>query len=332
MSWTGRGGGASRAGPGLRIRAGKDAPQEEHQVSLLRVLLVSAFALLPEFLAYGLALVMADLRGTFSVGERRAVEDNLSALFGGRIGERRREGVVRDYFRVQLCRMVDDARLLRGGGLTPSRLEVHGFDLLQRELQKGRGAVVGGAHFGSPMACFAYIASRGAPVTMFGRQNPAPKSLTERLIRALVQVPAAKALKRRPIAVRSRRSEGEVGGTLGALRALRSKEVVGSTLDARLYADEVERAVRVRFLGGEARFLPGMVVMAQTAASPLFVALSHISKEWRHRTIEISPPISTQGPVEEVYQRCIDIIDQKVRAYPSHWNFFVVPGVVGSPG
>lgn len=296
----------------------------------MHILLIISFAVLPGFLAYGLALVVADLRRVISTRERRAVEDNLAVLFGTQTEGHRKE-VARDYFRVQFCRMADEARLVRGMNEMAPWIEVHGLELLKDGLRKGKGAVGVGAHFGSQKICFAYIADQGVPVTLFVRWTSGPKSSTDRLMRVLTHVPLARSMKRRPISVGSDRSEGEFGGGVRALGALRANEMVASAFDDRPFVDESKETIKLRLLGGDIQILPGLAVLAKAAGSPLFLVLSHISKGWRRRVMEIYPPISTEGEVEEIYGRCIAILEREVRMYPSHWTSLVVPGAAGRP-
>lgn len=296
----------------------------------MSVVLTPLFAVLPEYIAVGLALVVADIEAALSKRSRKAVEDNLTALFGDRLGAEKRRRVTRDHFRVRLCSMADEARFLRGNRRLAPEVEFRGLEFLHEALSKGRGAVIGGAHFGPQRSCLVRLSNMGFPVSLLSGWASDRRSLRSRLVAAVMHDPFRRALGRRFIEVRSQYGSGEFGGTVRALRLLQSNGAIFSIIDSRVYPGGEGKAVSVDFLGREAHFMPGTMVLARTAGSQLFVALAHMTKDWRHKVLEVSPPVSTEGTTEEVYQRCISILEREIRRYPSHWAFFSTPGVVGT--
>ncbi len=78
--------------------------------------------------------------------------------------------------------------------------------------------------------------------------------------------------------------------------------------------------VKVPFLGKEATFLPGVIHLARSSGAPVFVVSPHRSADYRHQVVEISPPISMEGELQEALARCAAVMDAAIRANPAQWG------------
>ena len=86
------------------------------------------------------------------------------------------------------------------------------------------------------------------------------------------------------------------------------------------------------FLGRQARFLPGVVILAQLTGAPVLMALVHRLPDYRHQVLEISPPVPTEGDTPTAFGRCVTAMDGAIRANPAEWDFWFEPADLASLG
>ena len=307
---------------GKRSKRRKSVTIRNPDVFFYRIFILPVVAFLPSFLAYGIALVFGNLRYGWSAYSRRKIDHNLEGVFGRRLSSKQRLSVARNFFRLRSCEMLDEARLAGSGQAFAKLVEIRGLDNIKSSLEKGKGAILCGAHYGSCLGAMSLIGALGFPVTAIGRWSSEPEdddSLIGRLIYLFKLRPVTHHLKRPNILV----GRGDIGIAVQASKILKQNELIYTNIDSTASNEDRARTISVNFLNGKADFLPGAVTLSKLTGAPLLILLIHRSADWRHQTLEITSPISTQGTIEEVYQRCLSHIESAIRSEPSHWRFWV---------
>lgn len=294
---------------------------------IYRLFLAPNIARLPAPVAYGLAVAYADVRMRISGRIRRQIALNLRKTIGSGLDPAQLRAVTRGVFRDQSCMMMDEALLQ----VHPSRLfrliSVKGRERIAEALEKGKGVVVCGAHFGSFRVVMSYFSSTGLPLTAIARWSSVAdtKPLGRRgFLDRRLMLPITRNFRSPNIVVQTDGfSKGEFGGAVRASKVLRSNESLWSQLDAVPNPKDLPRTVTVEFLNGKARFMPGAVTLARTYGSGVFVVLARREPDWRHQVFEVSPQISMEGSEADAYQRCIGVLDRAIRRSPAQWQFWV---------
>ena len=107
-----------------------------------------------------------------------------------------------------------------------------------------------------------------------------------------------------------------------AAAALRENEFVTICSDAGPLAADQARSLEMPFLGQKARLLPGVVSIAKLTGAPVLMVFIHRSADYRHQTLEISPPVSMQGDTETAFERVVAAIDAAIQRNPASWNLW----------
>jgi lauroyl/myristoyl acyltransferase len=118
---------------------------------------------------------------------------------------------------------------------------------------------------------------------------------------------------------------GRVQVALQAAAVLRGNEVVTICSEAPPLDAERNRTIEVPFLGRQARFLPGVVTVAQVTGAPVLMISVHRAADYRHQVLEISPPVPMDGETAAVFERCAAAMDAAIRAHPAEWDFWFEP-------
>ncbi|HVT66668.1 MAG TPA: lysophospholipid acyltransferase family protein, partial [Trebonia sp.] len=282
--------------------------------------------LLPDRLAYRAACWRGDF--TFRTwGARRAeVLGNLHRVLGAELSPGAAERIARDAFRIRSCEIIDLVRL-RGQARSLARLvEIRGIEHLETAMAGGRGAILCSPHFGSYLAVFSLVHTRGFPVTTIGRwwwryppgQSPVAGRIWEYVF------------ARRVLRHRQRPNiepwPGRMQVAVQAAAALRANEVVTISSDAPPLDSERSRAVEVPFLGGRATLLPGVIGLARLTGAPVLMAAAHRTADYAHQVLEISPPVPVDGDPADAFERCVTAMETVIRAHPAEWDFWFEPG------
>ncbi len=191
-----------------------------------------------------------------------------------------------------------------------------GDEHLRRVVDEGRGAILLGAHVGSYEAMRAGGAADDVPIHVLGYFENA------RMINALFErlSPERAAhvihLGRDPVSVmarvKARLDEGELVALLG--------DRVGLN----------DRAVRARFLGGEASFAGGPFLLAAVLGRPVFLVFGVYRPPNRYELRcepfaerVVLPRASRDEALREIVQRYADRVAEVARDAPENWfNFF----------
>jgi len=58
----------------------------------------------------------------------------------------------------------------------------------------------------------------------------------------------------------------------------------------------------------------------------------HRSADYRHQVVEISPPLSLEGELQEALARCAAVMDAAIRTNPAQWGDWSDTGALASLG
>jgi KDO2-lipid IV(A) lauroyltransferase len=280
---------------------------------------------------------MACLRADWCFYWRKSARNEiifcLKHILGNQLAPTERVRITRDYFRNRSCEAVDLNRLARRKGKAFSRLvEVRGIENIKAALAEGKGAILCSAHFGSHVSCFALLAALGFPMTLVGRWPSiveTKSTLEAQISRLISPMRLTRYFRRENIEPRP----GNFKVAVRAARVLRENELLATFIDAPAIGKDRSRALSVDFLNHKALVLPGAAVIAKQTGAPILMTFIHRSLDWRHQAIEILPPISTEGDVKTVLQRCLTIADAQIRNDPAQWrslrlSFLVALGLI----
>ena len=292
------------------------------EVAVYRYLLVLV-ALLPSRLAYGVACIAGELQYLVESPEREMTLKCLELALGRQLTPEGRARVVRDHFRMGACRELDRLRLAGNGQGLVRLVEVRGLERVEQALSRGKGAVIGSAHFGSYEAAIGCLGIVGYPVRLIAfpsrhrhlslgqmlASGRGTRLLMDRVIEPRVQRPS--------IYVEAGKRDAVVAE---ASKALQRNELILTMLDLVEAPSRHPNSPPIPFLGGLVYLPTGVVRIAKSTGAPLLFLLIHRSQDWRHQVMEISAPIPTEGEVNEVNERCAHLVEAAIRREPAHWR------------
>jgi KDO2-lipid IV(A) lauroyltransferase len=283
-------------------------------------------ALLPSGIGYRAACWRGDWTFRSDPGKRDQITSNLRLVLGEELGEQEAERMTREVFRQRSCWMIDLMRMRRKGRALGKLVEIRGREHLDAALAGGKGAILCSAHQGSFHSAFSLIHASGYPVTSIGRWwwefPPGETSAVERLMWELVYGRRVDRHRHRPNITPW---PGRWQVAVQAANVLRANEVVTICCDSPPQAEEQSRAVEVPFLGGKARFVPGIVMLAQASGAPVLMISIRRLPDYRHQVVEISPPMTMDGDTTVAFQRCMAALEAAIRANPAEWDTWHVP-------
>jgi len=280
------------------------------------------FALLPAGVAYRAACLRADWASRFWPEKHREIVGNLRQVLGEELSEQEAERLARDIFRIRSCEVIDLMRL-RGRARSLGKLvEIRGREHLDAALAAGKGAILCSAHFGSYDCAFSLLNASGFPVTSIGRWwwNYPPEGSSA--VRRMWDFVFARRVHRHRQRPNIEPWPGRVQVALQAAAVLRGNEVLTICSEAPPLDAELNRTIEVPFLGRQARFLPGVVTLAQVTGAPVLMISVHRAADYRHQVLEISPPVPMEGQTATAFERCAAAIGAAITAHPAEWDFW----------
>jgi len=280
------------------------------------------FSLMPAGVAYRAACLRADLAFRFWPEKRSEIVRNLRQVLGDELSEQEAAHLARDIFRIRSCEVIDLMRL-RGRARSLGKLvEVRGRQHLDAALAAGKGAILCSAHFGSYDCAFSLLNASGFPVTSIGRWwwNYPPEGSSA--VRRMWDFVFARRVHRHRQRPNIEPWPGRVQVALQAAAVLRGNEVVTICSEAPPLDAELNRTIEVPFLGRQARFLPGVVTLAQVTGAPVLMISVHRAADYRHQVLEISPPVPMEGETAIAFERCATAIGAAITAHPAEWDFW----------
>ena len=229
------------------------------------------------------------------------------------LGHRPHEGQVLRHIFTFACVILDRVFFLTGR-TRGYRLEVSGLDALDAILESGRGCVLLGSHMGSFDVLRAF--GRGAPVkvrpVMFRRKQGPLTAMLERLdpemAAGIIEI-------------------GRPGAMLDVHESLARGEMVGFLADR---APDGERTLPVVFLGDEARFAGGPLIIASVVQAPvmLFYGLRTGPRRYALRFEPFAERIVLRREARDQdlrrwVERYAASLAERCRANPYNWfNFY----------
>ena len=276
-------------------------------------------ALLPARLAYWVACRRGDWEFRHWPAGAAIVKRNLLQVFGDTLSPAEAERVARELRRAGSCEVIDIMRLRNGARPLRKLVEFRGREHLEAAMAAGKGAILCSAHFGSYVSAFSLIHASGIPVTDIGRWwwNYDPNASPA--VRRFWDFAYARRLLRYRQGPNIEPWAGRIMSGVQAIRTLRRNEVVTVEPDVAPQQGEESRAVKVPFLGGEATLVPGVIHLARSSGAPVLMVSVYRLADYRHQVVEISPPISLEGEVEEAFARCVAAMDATIRTNPALW-------------
>ena len=252
----------------------------------------------------------------------------LQLALGKELGPEGVVGVAHNVFRQGACVDVDRVRLAGNGKGLAKLVKIEGLEHVEQALAKGKGAILGSAHFGSWEGEAGLLGARGFPVTLIAyrtKENAQrPLSLREMLLRPdmFARTLFGNIVKQhlRPYIFVDERRRLKVA--VEAARVLRRNELIFTMMDVVDFPSRHQSAAPVPFLRGMAYVPPGAVTIAKSTGAPLLICLIHRSSDWRHQVVEISAPIETEGDTDEVNRRCTEFFEEAIRREPAHWRLW----------
>jgi lauroyl/myristoyl acyltransferase len=312
----------------MRIDDLTSAPLLKLDEILYHKFVVPAVAFLPAPLAYGVAVVHADVLYSLRDDLRRELEDRMQLVLGEQLTTIERKRASRNFVRIRSCERVDQVRLLGSGRALLGLVKVRGKEHIEAALARGKGAILCSAHFGSPTCCFSVLGAHRIPITLIARWSY-PKDLESSPMRRFINriannVPFTSHLQGPNI----ERKHGRLAVAFQAATVLRKNEVVGVMIDSVLKPGDPSKPVTVDFLDHKAILVPGAVTIAQLTGAPLLIMMMRRDSDMRHQVLEISPPILIDKDTIVSYQRCLAVIDAAIRKYPAQWAGWDSPDLV----
>jgi len=298
-----------------------------------RRIILPSIALLPAPLAYGVAILHADLRYTIEKTKYpKEIARCLELILGDELSSRERNTASRDYYRTESCAKVDAMRLLGNGRSLLKLVEVRGLEYLKSALAKGKGAVVCSGHLGSPKIGFSVLGALGFPVTVVARwtyDSDKKARLGKLFFRLDNAMPVTCHLQQPNINAGSNIFAG-----IQAANVVRRNEILGIMIDGGVIKGDTSAPITVDFLNGRATLVPGPVAIAQLTGAALLVMVMRRSRDWRHQVLEIFP-VRTDSDNADTFRRCLAIIESAIRQYPGQWRGWslgelVILGLVSS--
>ena len=277
-------------------------------------------ALLPARLAYWVACRRGDWVLRRQPERSAVIKRNLLQVFGETLSRAEARRLAREFSRAESCEAIDIMRLRNRTRPLGKLIEFRGREHLEAAMAAGKGAILCTAHFGSYESAFCLIHASGIPVTDIGRWwwNYDPSASPA--VRRLWDFAHARRLLRYRAGPNIEPWAGRVMSGVQAVRTLRRNEVVTSCADAAPLEGDESRVVKVPFLGGEGKFLPGVIPLARSSGAPVLMVSVHRSADYRHQVVEISPPLSLEGEPQEAFARCAAAMEAAIRTNPAQWN------------
>ena len=276
---------------------------------------------LPPSLGYRIACWRGDWFFWSQAGKRAEMVRNLRLVLGDEVSPAAAQRVTRDWFRFASCEVVDLKRLRHQAQPLRRLVEIRGREHLEAALAAGKGAIICTGHFGSHSSAFSVLHASGFPVTTIGRwwyKYTPDISAAERRLWDLYLRPVRRHRQRPNIEP----WPGRVQVALQAAAVLRGNEVVTICSEAPPLDAELNRTIEVPFLGRQARFLPGVVTLAQVTGAPVLMISVHRAADYRHQVLEISPPVPMEGETAIAFERCATAIGAAITAHPAEWDFW----------
>jgi lauroyl/myristoyl acyltransferase len=277
---------------------------------------------LPAAVGYRVACWRGDWLFRRQAAKRAVLARNLRLVLGNELSPAAVQQAARDWFRFGSCEALDVMRMRHQARPLRRLVEIQGREHLEAALAAGKGAILCSAHFGSFDSGFTMLGASGFRVTTIGRWQhnyTAGLSSAERRFWDLVYARPLRRHRHRPN-IEPWPGRFEVAALAAA--ALRANEVVTISVDVPPLDADRDRTIEVPFLGGRAKFLPGVVTLAQLTGAPVLMCLLYRSADYRHQVLKISEPVPMGGDTATAFGRCASNLSTAISRNPAHWAYW----------
>ncbi len=199
--------------------------------------------------------------------------------------------------------------------------EFQGLQHLDRQRERGEGAVLVSGHIGGVCAALVALGVLGYPVTHLAREYPEDDSLSRPFYRfALKKVAWMEEKLERPLiyAGAPGNLEKRARTVLEASRALKQGQFVSMAIDIPPF--RVSQGTLVRFLGKDCRFPSNFAQVASDCGVPLIPYFTwRDPKRWWRQILTIQPPIAPSDEIATEVQDCVTRMETVILEHPEHW-------------
>ena len=291
------------------------------EIGAYRYAVMPLVARLPSRAAYRLGRMAGDLQYQVESSKREMHLACIELALRGQLTPEDRIRVVRDVFRLRACEQIDGNRLAGNGQLLVELVKIRGLEHVENALAKGKGAIIGSAHFGSWEAAVGLLGTLGFPVTLVTRRSFVQGSQMPKRPGAFFRAIRGNALRRHLLGPNIVVTKGRRNTVVPeAAKALERNTLVFTMLDVVDTPSLHPNVAPVPFLNGLAFVPNGAYRIAKTTGAPLLICLMHRSRDWRHQVMEISAPIPMDRDTDEINRSCVGLIEEAIRKEPAHWQ------------
>ncbi len=228
---------------------------------------------------------------------KRRIRNNLRIAFGNELSPGKFEDVVKGSFETLGRHAVEFSQMIRRRG---RGFAVENPEILREAYRKGKGVILVSAHLG----CFAKLVL--VPPLLGLSASVIMKKQKNRLLQQWVV-----GLMKRHFGVDvllKKSAADHVGSEL-----LRGR-VVG------FFADQRPRGggVPASFFGQPVDVPSGPAVCAKRYGSPIVVITLHSGSKGAH-VARCEGPLISEGSLEDISQRWVDVVEQRIREHPEEW-------------
>ena len=264
---------------------------------------------LPVRMLYAIARAFGDGAYLFRARARKDVAANMRHVMGPEAGEREVRRAAREVFRNATRYYADLFHIQRLDiqAFSRDRLDIEGIEHLEEAQRSGRGAVIVGAHFGSPEISVQGVAAVGLSIFGFTEplEPPALSDFTHWL----------------------RSHHGHVYRTVGyrAIKEAMQRLKRGGLIAVLLDRDVTGTGTPMPFFGAEAKIPIGGIDLALRTGADLIPAKSWRLPGYRFR-VRIEPPLDVvrtgdlDADVRANAERVLAVLEEQIRSDPGQWT------------
>lgn len=260
---------------------------------------------LPLWVTYGLSTIFAPAIFLIWREKREHAIENMARVLGPDSGPREARRLARRTFVNYGKYLVDMMRL--GRKALDQQYTVEGWEELQAAMDRGKGVVIIGGHFGNSDLGAALLVQRGYPVNVITEPLSPPR--WDKLVQ---QARAASGVHIIPLS----------SVMLGAFRALRAGQILMLLIDRPLEG----QGVSVEFFGHRTQVPGGAAGLALRSGAAIVAGyIVRSGNRYAANMSEIAHPDTTADPqadIEALTQRFFSWLEQAIRLHPDQWFMF----------
>jgi len=245
-----------------------------------------------------------------AVKQRRVAFESLGIAFGRQKSSQEIKKIARACFTYIAKSAVELMFMMNKPHLLQDRVSISGREHLDRALAKGKGVILGRAHFGNFPLLLGRLVMDGYKAG--GIMRPMRDAKVEAIFLE----------KRRKFGVKTIYSQPRAECVHNTITALRNNELIFIPLDQNFGTG----GVFVNFFGQQAATATGPVILAQRTQAALLPCFIIRQADDRHQivfepAVELASGKDAQETVLINIQKLTDIIEKYIRNYPAEWGW-----------